>query len=130
MGSVKRKNVALRTLLEGVDIPQPDSDKKPFIELNNTFSNSFIDDSNEVECEDIANEDDYVVAAPMKQLKLGGKDALQKLPPGKKERGKVKNLPVYHHPSSNKSKNYSIVHMKNRPSGLYPDLLQPDLISL
>ena len=140
MEAVKRKNVALRTLLEAVEIPNPD------LVLDEGDMNSRIikDSDNYLHFHDddiITTEDkkvDQSKAFVGKPRNTEGLDYKKKTDIARsrsiKSSQNAKKLPLYHHPSSQSNRISShpkdIYSSKKTLSGLVPDLLQPDLMSL
>jgi hypothetical protein len=144
MEAVKRKNVALRTLLEAVEIPNPDLvlDEGDMNSRIITGSDNYLHFHDDDDDDDIITTEDKKVdqtkAFNGKPRNTEGLDYKKKTDNARsrsiKSSQHAKKLPLYHHPSSQSNRISShpkdIYSSKKTLSGLVPDLLQPDLMSL
>lgn len=136
MEAVKRKNVALRTLIEAVDIPQPDS----FTEKGHENHRSVVDNL-DIRMHGPIDSHEKVIDSPLgmnveKECKIKQQDdrKLQKNS-GIRLNTKGKKLRRFRFPSAEpkpKASRFQTMqnHSQTRSSGLVPDLLQPDVMAL
>ena len=135
MESVKRKNVALRALIEAVEIPRPEllTGKSPLHEKS-IIDNLDLCMHGAIELEETEGEQPssletldskkYKMKSVFQTKKLASPNA-KKLPSPN-----AKKLPQFWFPSSQNSPKTFNMDVPKRSSGLVPDFMQPDIMAL
>jgi hypothetical protein len=127
MESVKRKNVALRALIEAVEIPQPELlTGKSHLHEKSIEDNLdlFMHDAIELE----ETEGELFETLDSKNYKM--KPVCQRKESKKLASPNAKKLPQFWFPSSQNSPKIPNMDVPKRSSGLVPDLMQPDIMAL